>query len=147
MKGHPHPTNNLRSSVKHVLGVLEWFYMLTEKILFQNRGLAFYYPPRHPPTVWQKTRLFPGVFFRHSSLTHNLGLNWISLKLSNPDMREEGQKRGIDPGSNWEAIYRLSWKRGGSSQRKSVIQSAKPSCHILTIALVEEGGEKLGRSI
>ena len=30
--------NNFRPSVKHVLGVLEWFYMLTEKILFQNRG-------------------------------------------------------------------------------------------------------------
>ena len=34
--------NNFRPSVKHVLGVLEWFYMLTEKILFQNRGLVFY---------------------------------------------------------------------------------------------------------
>ena len=53
-------SNNFRPSVKHVLGVLEWFYMLTEKILFQNRGLAFYYPPRPPPPpVWQKTRLFP----------------------------------------------------------------------------------------
>ena len=28
------------------------------KILFQKRGLAFYYPPR-PPRVWQKTTLFP----------------------------------------------------------------------------------------
>ena len=30
-------SNNFRPSGKHVLGVLEWFYMLTEKILFQNR--------------------------------------------------------------------------------------------------------------
>ena len=29
-------------SVKHVLEVLEWFYMLTEKILFQNRCLPFF---------------------------------------------------------------------------------------------------------
>ena len=28
-------------SVKHVLEVLEWFYMLTEKKLFQNRSLPF----------------------------------------------------------------------------------------------------------
>ena len=32
-------------SVKHVLGVLELFYMLTEKILFHNRGLPFFYIP------------------------------------------------------------------------------------------------------
>ena len=37
--------------------------MLTEKILFQNRSLAFYYHPRPPlPPVWQKTTFFP-VFF------------------------------------------------------------------------------------
>ena len=57
-------SNNFRPSVKHVLGVLEWFYMLTEKILFQNSSLAFYYHPRpRPPPVWQKTRLFPVFFF------------------------------------------------------------------------------------
>ena len=45
--------------------------MLTEKILFQNRSLAFYYHPRPlPPPVWQKTRLFPG-FFSHPSLSDN----------------------------------------------------------------------------
>ena len=33
-------------------------YMLPEKILFQNRGLTFYYPPWPPSPVWQKTRLF-----------------------------------------------------------------------------------------
>ena len=45
------------------MGVLEWFYMLTEKILFQNRGLVFYYPPR--PTIplgLAKTRLFTDFF-------------------------------------------------------------------------------------
>ena len=53
-------------SVKHVLGVLEWFYMLTEKILFQNRGLAFYYPPRPPGLA--KDHTFSGFFFRHTPL-------------------------------------------------------------------------------
>ena len=46
------------------MGVLEWFYMLTEKILFQNRGLFFITLPRPPPRppVWQKTKLVT-VFF------------------------------------------------------------------------------------
>ena len=44
--------------------------MLTEKILFQNSSLAFYYHPRPSlPPVWQKTRLFPVFFFSHPSLT------------------------------------------------------------------------------
>ena len=54
-------SNNFRPSVKHVLGVLEWFYMLTEKILFQNRGLAFYYHPRPPPSL-AKDHIFSGFF-------------------------------------------------------------------------------------
>ena len=60
-------SNNFRPSVKHVLGVLEWFYMLTEKILFQNRGLAFYYPPRPPPGL-AKDQTFSGFSFVHPSL-------------------------------------------------------------------------------
>ena len=42
-------SNNFRPSVKHVLGVLEWFYMPTENW-------------DRPPPVWQKTRLFPDFF-------------------------------------------------------------------------------------
>ena len=37
--------------------------MLTEKILFQNRGLAFYYPPRPPPRFGKRPHLFPVCFF------------------------------------------------------------------------------------
>ena len=43
-----------RPSVKHVLGVLQWFFMLTEKILSPR-------PP--PPPVWQNTTLFTDLFF------------------------------------------------------------------------------------
>ena len=49
-------------SVKHVLGVLEWFYMLSAKILFQNRGLLFYYPPRPPPRSLAKDQTFSSFF-------------------------------------------------------------------------------------
>ena len=51
-------------SIKHILGVLELFYMLTEKILLQNRGFAFLLSsgPPLPLPVWQKTRLFTGFF-------------------------------------------------------------------------------------
>ena len=45
-------SNNFRPSVKHVLGVLEWFYMLTEKILFQKSSLVFSLPSATPPLVW-----------------------------------------------------------------------------------------------
>ena len=64
-------SNNFRPSVKHVLGVLEWFYMLTEKILFQNSSLAFYYHPRpRPPPSLAKDHIFSGFFFSHPSLIH-----------------------------------------------------------------------------
>ena len=51
-----------RPSVKHVLEVLEWFYKLTEKILFQKRGLVFYYP-RWPPPRFGKRPYFSRIFF------------------------------------------------------------------------------------
>ena len=53
-------------SVNHVLEVLEWFYMLTEKILFQNRGLSFF-SFLTPPPVCQKGTIF-SVFFWAPSL-------------------------------------------------------------------------------
>ena len=53
--------NNFRPSVKHVLGVLEWFYMLTEKILFQNRGLVFYYPSGYKVLYAPFQELFAGI--------------------------------------------------------------------------------------
>ena len=52
-----------RPSVKHVLEVLEWFYKLTEKILFQKRGLVFYYPRRPPPPGLVKDHTFAAFFF------------------------------------------------------------------------------------
>ena len=58
-----------RPSVKHVLEVLEWFYKLTEKILFQKRGLVFYYPRRTPPPWFGKRPYFCCIFFLHPSLT------------------------------------------------------------------------------
>ena len=48
--------------VKHVFGVLQWFYMLTETILFQNRGLVFYYPPRPPPSLVKRPDFIYGFF-------------------------------------------------------------------------------------
>ena len=62
-----------RPSVKHVFGVLEWFYMLTEKILFQNRGLVFYYPSRLPPPQFSKSLNFYDFFLLHFL---NWGFNW-----------------------------------------------------------------------
>ena len=40
-----------RPIVKHVLGVLEWFYMLSEKILFFffKKAVWFFHYPRWPP--------------------------------------------------------------------------------------------------
>ena len=52
-----------RPSVKHVLEVLEWFYKLTEKILFQKRGLVFYYPRWPPPPGLVKDHTFAAFFF------------------------------------------------------------------------------------
>ena len=49
-------------SVKHVLEVLEWFYMLTEKILFQNRGLPFLILFTPPPRFVKWAQFFR-VFF------------------------------------------------------------------------------------
>ena len=47
-------SNNFRPSVKHVLGVLEWFYMLNEKILFPNNSfvswLGWYAYMGYPPS-------------------------------------------------------------------------------------------------
>ena len=57
-----------RPSVKHVLGVLEWFYMLPEKILFKKSSMVFSLPSLTlRPPVWQKTTKNTG-FFRHPSL-------------------------------------------------------------------------------
>ena len=60
--------------------------MLTEKILFQNRGLAFYYHPRPPPPSLAKDHIF-SVFF--CAPFPNLWLKcvvirFISLELHSP---------------------------------------------------------------
>ena len=65
-------SNNFRPSVKHVLGVLEWFYMLTEKILFQNWSLAFYYHPRPAPPQFGKRPDFFRFFFLRTLPLPNL---------------------------------------------------------------------------
>ena len=58
-----------RPSVKHVLGVLKWFYMLSEKILFQKSSMVFSLTSLTPrPPVWQKTITNTGFFFRHPFL-------------------------------------------------------------------------------
>ena len=51
-----------RPSVKHVLGVLEWFYMLSEKNTFflQKSSMVFSLPP---PPGWQKTIKNTSSFF------------------------------------------------------------------------------------
>ena len=58
-------------SVKHVFGVLEWFYMLNAKILFQNRTLAkdnFFIFLRILPTITSKNLPFlPWILFQHLS--------------------------------------------------------------------------------
>ena len=57
--------------VKHVFGVLEWFYMLNAKILFQNRTLAkdnFFIFLRILPTITSKNLPFlPWILFQHLS--------------------------------------------------------------------------------
>ena len=42
--------------------------MLTEKIFFQNRGLAFYYPPRLPPPRLAKDHTFFRFFWHPSPM-------------------------------------------------------------------------------
>ena len=58
-------------SVKHVLGVLEWFYMLNAKILFQNRTLAkdnFFIFLKILPTITSKNLPFlPWILFQYLS--------------------------------------------------------------------------------
>ena len=58
-------------SVKHVFGVLEWFYMLNAKILFQNRTLAkdnFFIFLKILPTITSKNLPFlPWILFQHLS--------------------------------------------------------------------------------
>ena len=51
--------------------------MLTEKIPFQNRGLAFYYPPRPPfPLFGKRPHLFR-LFFRNPSLREPTNLTFL----------------------------------------------------------------------
>ena len=47
--------------VTHVLGVLEWFYMLNEKY-FSKIEVRLFTSLREPP-VWQKATLFPNFFW------------------------------------------------------------------------------------
>ena len=64
---------------KKCFGVLE-YSLLTEKILFQNRGLFFYYLRDPPPSSGlEKSQTFYGFFFRHPSLKTP---DYINLYLS-----------------------------------------------------------------
>ena len=64
-----------RPSVKHVLGVLKWFYMLSEKILFQKSSVVFHYP-RWTPTPGLAKDHKNTFFFRHPSLNQIKETRW-----------------------------------------------------------------------
>ena len=102
--------NNFRPSVKHVLGVLEWFYMLSAKILFQNRGLVFYFHPNHSlPPVWQKTRLFTDFFLRNPPLIIDRS---ISCFIKGTKRWQVGQGK-VSGSLAWEnsCRWRLEWEQ------------------------------------
>ena len=62
-------SNNFRPSVKHVLGVLEWFYMLTEKNTFPKQRFGILLPSETPPPPGlAKDHTFSGFSFVQPSL-------------------------------------------------------------------------------
>ena len=79
-------------SVKHVLGVLELFYMLTEKILFHNRGLPFFY---HGP--WECIRHCkkgPSILLSRGATSGETAIKLYSL-----------QPRSLPPDQSWLNMF------------------------------------------
>ena len=60
-----------RPSVKHVLGVLEWFCMLSEKNTFSKKQYGFFTTLADPPGLAKDHKKYV-FFFRHPSLTKAL---------------------------------------------------------------------------
>ena len=75
--------------VKHVFGVLEWFYMLTKKYTSPKRHYGFFHYPRWPPSpLWQKTITFPKSVFGTLPLVYIQNLYYKVL------LFEGGKKKG-----------------------------------------------------
>ena len=75
--------------------------MLTEKILFQNRSLAFYYHPRPAPPQFGKRPDFFRVFF---SRTLPLPSAWTASRAGRVTRGEGGV--GTVAGEAWQELTR-----------------------------------------
>ena len=97
-----------RPCAKHDLGVLEWFYMLSEKILFQKSSMVFSLSSLTPrPPVWQKTIKIRG-FFRHPSLMRNRAEDWIPIFLTWAWSLKLWENR-VDFHLKPQSLWKLSW--------------------------------------
>ena len=125
-------------SVKHALGVLEWFYMLTEKILFQKSSLVFSLPSATPLPGFGKRPYFSRDFFWNLSLTNlvkprwkNLHRNWQTSSrcwLPHSWFRSQfGRQRKWALQSGWQSrsttLREMFWKDGSNGHQPANVLS------------------------
>ena len=107
-----------RPSVKHVLGVLEWFCMLSEKNTFSKKQYGFFTTLADPP-VWQKTIRNTFFFWTPSLITTKPWNNhiWVQMYVFTNHMYISKDQKLVSD----RFLTTLWWKRNGETRAGCVL--------------------------